>query len=57
MLSALSKQKTLEQAIEIAFESSSMPEEDRIAAVQQWFGNWAELGWLCRSKLTSISQR
>jgi hypothetical protein len=57
MLSALDKQKTLEQAIEIAFESSSMPEEDRIAAVQQWFGNWAELGWFCRSKLTSISQR
>jgi hypothetical protein len=57
MLNALGKQKPLEQAIDIAFESSSMPEQERITAVQQWFGNWAELGWFCRPTLRLISQR
>jgi hypothetical protein len=54
MLNALSKQKPLEQAIDIAFENSSMPEQERILAVQQWFGNWAELGWFCRPKLKLV---
>jgi hypothetical protein len=56
MLSALSKQKTLEQAIEIAFESSSMPAEERIIALQHWFANWAELGWFCRPTLRSVQR-
>jgi hypothetical protein len=47
LLKALSQQKSLEQAINTAFENSSMPEEDQIQAIQQWFGNWAELGWFC----------
>jgi hypothetical protein len=48
MLKALNEQKPLEQAIDIAFENSSMPEHERISAIQQWFGNWSELGWFCR---------
>jgi Putative DNA-binding domain len=48
MLKALSEQKTLEQAIDLAFENTSMPEQERISAIQQWFGNWSELGWFCR---------
>jgi hypothetical protein len=48
MLKALSERKALEQAIDIAFENSSMPEQERISAIQQWFGNWSELGWFCR---------
>ena len=48
MLKALSEQKTLEEAIDIAFENSVMPEQQRISAIQQWFGNWSELGWICR---------
>ncbi|HZC34083.1 MAG TPA: putative DNA-binding domain-containing protein [Chthoniobacterales bacterium] len=56
MLSALSKQMTLEQALEIAFESSSMPEEERIIAVQRWFANWAELGWFCRPTLRLVQR-
>lgn len=48
MLNALRGGKSLEQAIDFAFEKSSMPEEERISAVQEWFGNWAELGWFCR---------
>jgi hypothetical protein len=54
MLNALSKQKPLEQAIDIAFENSPMPEQERILAVQQWFGNWAELGWFCRPRLKLV---
>jgi Putative DNA-binding domain len=51
MLKALSEHKPLEQSIEIAFENSSMPEQERMNAIQHWFGNWAELGWFCRPKL------
>jgi Putative DNA-binding domain len=54
MLNALNKQKPLEQAINVAFENSPMPEQERIVAVQRWFGNWAELGWFCRSKLKLV---
>ncbi|HTU48643.1 MAG TPA: DNA-binding domain-containing protein [Bryobacteraceae bacterium] len=54
MLNALNKQKPLEQAIDIAFENSPMPDQKRIVAVQRWFGNWAELGWFCRSKLKLV---
>jgi hypothetical protein len=48
LLKALSLKQPLGDAIETAFEGSSMPEEDRIAAAQDWFTNWAELGWFCR---------
>ncbi|HWF46417.1 MAG TPA: DNA-binding domain-containing protein [Bryobacteraceae bacterium] len=57
MLKALSRHESLERAIGIAFDKSSMPEEDRIIAVQQWFGNWAELGWFCKPTLRLLSQR
>jgi len=57
MLKALSKHESLETAIGLAFEKSSMPEEDRIIAVQQWFGNWAELGWFYKPALRLLSQR
>jgi len=48
MLKALSQQVPLGDAIERAFEGSSMPEEERIPALQEWFANWAELGWFSR---------
>jgi hypothetical protein len=47
-LKALSEQEALSEAIEKAFENSSMPEEDRVSSLQEWFANWAELGWFCR---------
>jgi hypothetical protein len=52
MLQALSQHKQLEEAIDLAFENSSMAEAERIDALQRWFRNWAELGWFCRPKLT-----
>jgi hypothetical protein len=57
MLKALSKHESLEAAIGIAFEKSSMREEERPMAVQQWFGNWAELGWFYKPTLRLLTQR
>lgn len=48
MLGALGERASLDQAIDRAFENSSLPEEERLAGLQQWFGNWAQLGWFCR---------
>jgi hypothetical protein len=50
MLKALGNQQSIEESIEIAFENSSMPEEERTIAITSWFGNWAELGWFCRPR-------
>lgn len=48
LLKALSAHKSLDESIDIAYECSFMPEEERIGATTSWFGNWAELGWFCR---------
>ncbi len=48
VLSALRQGKTLEKAIHAAFQKSSIPLAERAASVQQWFQNWATLGWFCR---------
>jgi hypothetical protein len=51
MLQALAARRPLEEAIDVALEGSSLDEEERVVAVQQWFANWAELGWFCRPRL------
>ena len=56
MLKALSKHEPLGAAIDLAFENSSIPEQERIVALQQWFGNWAELGWFCRPQLKLVTK-
>jgi Putative DNA-binding domain len=48
ILSALRDGKSLERAIEAAFRKSRVPAEERAGLVQQWFQNWAALGWFCR---------
>jgi Putative DNA-binding domain len=48
VLNALRQGKTLEKAIHAAFRKSSIPLAERAASVQQWFQNWATLGWFCR---------
>jgi hypothetical protein len=50
LLRALDAGKTLGEALDHAFLSSALPEEERPARVQAWFQNWAELGWFCRHK-------
>jgi hypothetical protein len=48
VLSALRQGKALEKAIDAAFRKSSIPLAERAASVQQWFQNWATLGWFRR---------
>jgi hypothetical protein len=48
VLSALRQGKTLEKAIQAVFRKNSISLTERAASVQQWFQNWATLGWFCR---------
>jgi hypothetical protein len=56
ILSALREGKSLGKAIEAAFRRSRVPAEDRSVSVQQWFQNWATLGWFCRRKGTVVPE-
>jgi Putative DNA-binding domain len=47
ILRALRDRKSLGKAIEAAFRKSRVPGEERAGLVQQWFQNWAALGWFC----------
>jgi hypothetical protein len=51
LLRALSTRCSLGESFHLAFESSSMPDEERLDALQHWFANWAELGWFCAPKI------
>jgi hypothetical protein len=48
VLSVLRQGKTLEKALQAVFRKSSISLTERAASVQQWFQNWATLGWFCR---------
>jgi hypothetical protein len=48
LLSALRSGKTIERAIELAFQHSSIPEFDRGGYVRHCFQTSATLGWFCR---------
>jgi len=48
ILGALREGKTLGKAIDTAFRKSLIAPEQRAASVQQWFQNWATLGWFCK---------
>jgi hypothetical protein len=48
ILSALRKRKTLGKAIETALRGTAIAAEGRPASVQQWFQDWAALGWFCQ---------
>jgi hypothetical protein len=47
VLDALREGKPLAEAIEAGFEDSRIPAGRRAARLQQWFKQWAELGWIC----------
>jgi hypothetical protein len=57
VLSALKLGRTLQKSIDLAFRESEIPEADRPATVQQWFHNWAVLGWFCRMEQNSAPAR
>jgi hypothetical protein len=47
LLSALRQGRALEEAIDFAFQGSTMPEDEWPARIEQWFSNWMALGWFC----------
>jgi hypothetical protein len=55
ILTVLRSGKTLGRAIDATFRKSSMPPEERAASVQQWFQNWATLGWFCKPEQKAVS--
>ncbi len=55
ILSALRQGKPLGKAIDIAFRKSSIAPEERASKVQEWFQNWAALGWFCRTEKKSVN--
>jgi hypothetical protein len=55
ILAALRSGKTLGKAIDAAFRKSSMPPQERAASVQQWFQNWATLGWFCKPEQKAVN--
>jgi hypothetical protein len=50
ILSALRAGKSLSSAIHAAFRQSSVPADERPGNVQEWFHNWAALGWFCKPR-------
>jgi hypothetical protein len=49
LLTTLKERKPLSEALEIAFESSSLSPEEQAAEVQQYFAHWMALGWFTES--------
>jgi len=47
LLKALASGKTLGRAIDAAFRKSSIPAAERPENIEEWFRNWAALGWFC----------
>src|SRR5260370_30438062 len=48
ILSALRAGKPLGKAVGAGLRKTAIPLEQRGPSVQQWFQNWAALGWLCQ---------
>jgi hypothetical protein len=48
-LIALRDGSALGEALEAGFSGSRIPDGQRPEHVQQWFGSWAELGWICQA--------
>jgi hypothetical protein len=48
ILRALRDHEPLWDAFDKAFAGSAIPEDERTGLIQNWFANWAELGWFCR---------
>jgi hypothetical protein len=48
LLESFDRGLSLGAGLDKAFERSTIPEAEQPVQVQQWFANWAELGWFCR---------
>jgi hypothetical protein len=54
MLTAIRRGLALAQAIEAGFADSRFSARHQAQRVRGWFGNWAELGWICAPELESL---
>jgi hypothetical protein len=54
MLAAIRQGLTLAHAIEAGFVDSRVSPKRQARKVQEWFGTWAELGWICAPELESL---
>ncbi|MGD0548639.1 MAG: DNA-binding domain-containing protein [Terracidiphilus sp.] len=55
LLTALSNGSSLGNALEAVFPHPAITPGEQTASVSEWFGNWAELGWLCSAQQTPIA--
>jgi hypothetical protein len=55
MLAALRDGLPLAQAIAAGFVDSRISANRQARKVQEWFGTWAELGWVCAPELESLN--
>ena len=53
-LAAIREGMVLAEAIAGGFADSRIPGARRAERVREWFGNWAELGWICAPDLESL---
>lgn len=53
-LGAIRQGVALADALQSGFIGSRVPQTRRAVLVQQWFGSWAELGWICAPDLESL---
>jgi hypothetical protein len=53
ILKELRDGKPLGKAIEDALKKTAIAPHKRAAAVQEWFQQWATLGWFCKSRIAS----
>lgn len=56
-LAAIQQGRTVPDALEAGFAGSRTSAANRVRLVQQWFTNWAELGWICKPTAESDSQK
>jgi hypothetical protein len=55
-LAAIRQGLTLSDALETGFIGSRIRQSRRAQLVREWFGTWAELGWICAPDLASLLQ-
>jgi hypothetical protein len=48
VLQAIEAKQPLDEALALAFAGSANSETERLTLLQEWFANWAELGWFSR---------
>jgi hypothetical protein len=53
-LMAIRSGLSLVDALGAGFENSTIPAARRPRLVQEWFANWAELGWICAPELETL---